>query len=225
MSSEAQRFIAFVLAMGALLTSLIILVPRIFRSAGPVENEVALKLKEAEREGVTLQLSTNQAKVVATKARYDRISVHRDAKEPNKTRAVATLDFTGLLGKTEVSSLGFEEVAFVFKDGAWVVASGLAPRLVRILETLESSRQATEITTLFGPDGGVDPANILTQPGIKNRRYEVLAWYIRSEREDVLVTEKARLTGDLPDRPVDELVDRSLTLRPRGDNYEVSADL
>jgi hypothetical protein len=54
---------------------------------------------------------------------------------------------------------------------------------------------------------------------LPDREYKVLGWYLRSEREGTLVTERYRIRGNLPDRPVREEGDRRLQLTPRGEKF------
>src|SRR5947207_425966 len=54
---------------------------------------------------------------------------------------------------------------------------------------------------------------------MRDRRYQILRWTIRSEREEAQVNEEYRLTGSLADRPVDEKGMSQLRLVPRGDKY------
>lgn len=79
------------------------------------------------------------------------------------------------------------------------------PRLVTILDALERRRAALDRGEVQ-PDGGVG------WPGLSHRVYSSLAWFIRSEREDVLVSEDYQVQGQLPDRPLDEKATRRLSL-------------
>jgi hypothetical protein len=52
---------------------------------------------------------------------------------------------------------------------------------------------------------------------LTERRYRSTAWYIRSEREEVTVTEDYRLQGTTPERPVDDKASVRLMLAPSAD--------
>lgn len=194
----------------------------LFGGAANPDTTLLTLLKVAEHDGLRLVLP-GAGELVSTQARYARVSVHV---EPSRqtARAVGTLDFTGKLGKTKVSSLGLEQVLFVHEQGRWSPPRGLAPQLAQVVELLERRRLALEaadapgLRALYGPLQ--EPASqaeleqqLATLQRMRGRRYEALAWYIRSERDRVQVTESYRLQGTLPERPVDERGERALWLR------------
>jgi hypothetical protein len=76
---------------------------------------------------------------------------------------------------------------------------------------------------LQGSDAGVLPT-VPTEAelwAMGERRFEIQAWYLRFERNEVRVTEEYHLVGTLPDRPVDEVGVSSLRLFP-SENGEYS---
>ncbi|MEN9796619.1 MAG: hypothetical protein RL653_315 [Pseudomonadota bacterium] len=196
---------------------------KLLGAAGGPELELLSALKDTEREGLSVPLSPGGPPVVSVRHHYDRVTVQVDA-PARRAEAVATLDFEGRWGTARVGSLGLERVPFQFVDGHWAPAAGLAPRLSAILGALEARRQALErgdraaLAELSGGHvtGSPELEALLALRGL---RLEVKAWLLRSEREEVLVTEEVRVHGTLPDRPVDELQTRRLYLTPRGDGF------
>jgi hypothetical protein len=146
--------------------------------------------------------------------------------EPGGKRAevVATLDFTGSLGDIEVSSLGVEQVPFVYRDGDWVPERGGAPRLAAVVAALDARRRALDagdtqaLARLWAPaavdggSGGVGEPDLETLLALKKRRYRAEAWFLRLEREEALATEHWHLEGDLPSRPVVQRGEHRLNL-------------
>src|SRR5262249_25970702 len=138
-------------------------------------------------------------------------------------------DFTGALGAIEVSSLGLERTAFQRMPGGWRPVDSLAPRLSAIVAALEARRQ-----TLQAADSG-RLAHLLASPervqepsrdpffqrlaALQRRRYHVLAWYIRSERDRAEVTEDYHLVGMLSAEPVEEKGARRLALQRIGSQF------
>jgi len=186
------------------------------------EGEILSRLKSTERSGLSLPIPGARAPLVSRTHRYDRISVQVDYQKGTAT-AVATLDFTGALGETEVSSLGLEKVSFRYRDGDWEPEGSLAPLLVQAVSRLEARRLALEtgsagrLAALFGGEGGLPKEPALSRAlSMTTRTYRVKAWYLRSEREGISASEAYRLQGDAPDRPVDEEGLRSLSLIRRG---------
>jgi hypothetical protein len=148
--------------------------------------------------------------------------------------ASATLDFSGRLGRTEVSSLGVEQVPFVLRGREWVPEGLAAPRLAAVVGALEARRRALEagdrktLMALRGPgeagDGGGE-AEVERVLALQRRRYEARAWYLRLERDEAVVTEEWRLEGVLPSRPVDEKGQRRLSLIRSGEEFLFSPGL
>ncbi len=215
--SERYKVLGFFAVTVAVGLVLAVLGPRFFSFAGGPEGELITELKRVERIGLTSPVGT-LGLLEGLELQYQRLSVSVD---PKGDRAVVTctLDFTGTFRRaTKVSSLGLERIAFVRRGGAWEPERGYAPRLTAVVLALEQRRVALQGGEFDVPaDGGA--AELATLKAMTRRGYTADAWYIRSEREDVTVSEDYRLEGALPDRPVDERGTRRLTLTegPRGD--------
>lgn len=207
MNRELTRFLGFLAAFAALALIIAVFGSRFLGSAGGPDGAIITHLKKLERSGVEHELPW--ARLLGPKLQFERISVVLDADAQGAT-VTSTLDFTGELQRpgllsTKVSSLGLESARYQLVDGDWLPQGTDFPRLLRILEALERRRVALERAEVQ-PDGGVP------YPGVSKRTYQGLAWYIRSEREDVLVSEDFRFQGTAPDRPVDEKATRRLSL-------------
>jgi hypothetical protein len=223
---EAGKSIGIAVSLLCVGAVVAVLGPRFFRLSGDAEAEVITALKATERDGLQLTVPGVPTPLVSQQVRFDRISVSMNFEEGTAT-AVATLDFRGKLGGVEVSSLGLERVRFRYKDHDWVPeAGGMAPTLTRIVRALEARRQAIDagdvgrLRALWAGEQGQEllPADreLRAVLQLAPREYRVRAWYIRSERDEVLVAEDFRLTGHLPDKPIDEVGTRRLSLKPRG---------
>ena len=213
-----------------------ILATRLFVFAGGPEVEIISCLKTAEKDGVTLAVPGTPRMLASHQLHFDRIVVNVHADQKTAT-AIATLDFRGALsapggsspvGATAVSSLGLEKIDLILgKGGAWSPVSGdSAPTLTAALGLLERRRQVLEtgdaslLSTLVD---GTAARNLTADPrllellALKDRHYQVDAYYLRADRDEVLVTAEDHLTGNLPDRPVDSKTSRRLKLgRPAG---------
>lgn len=208
MNREVSRFLGFLAATGAVGLIIAVLGSRFLGAASGPDGAIITHLKKLERDGTAQQLACGQ--LLGPKLQFERISVALDADGEGAT-VTSTLDFTGELRRTagvptRVSSLGLERARYRLKDGEWVAESTDFPRLVTIVEALERRRSALERGEVQ-PDGGVP------WPGLSHRVYSSLAWFIRSEREDVQVSEDYQVQGWRPDRPVDEKATRRLSLR------------
>ncbi len=203
--------------------------PRLWTFAAGPETEIVTALKRAEREDVRLSVPGAEAELVARKVRFDRMQIHL---QPDGRAVVnATLDFEGRFGQVEVSSLGLERVPFRPSGFSWEPEGELFPRLAAVVTALEKRRAAIErgdrdslAQLVEAMDGGAD-AELESVLAVRDRRYRVDAWYLRSEREEVLVTEEYRLTGFTKDRPVDEKGSRRLRLVPSGAQFIFSEGL
>jgi hypothetical protein len=199
-------------------------------AAGP-EAEVVTTLKEAEYDGVSLDVPGAGAKLVSKKLQYARISVSVSP-DGQRAEAFATLDFEGALGPTTVSTAGVEVVPFTRQSGRWRPESSVAPRLVAMVAALESRRRALDegrpeaLSRLAGPgtDGGAGGTWAQVAP-LRRRKVTAQAWYARLERDEVTVTEHYRVEGDLPARPVDTRGERPLLLVREGDQFLFSPGL
>jgi hypothetical protein len=220
---EEFRLLGFLLAVALVGGLLWQFGGKLLGAAGGPELEILSALKDSEKDGLALQPASGRAAVTSVRHHYDRVTVQLDV-PARRAEAVATLDFEGQWGNARVGSLGLERVPFQFVDGHWAPAAGLAPRLSAILGALEARRQALERgdrTALAELSGGhvTGSPELEALLALRGLRLEVKAWLLRSEREEVLVTEEVRVHGTLPDRPVDELQTRRLYLTPRGDGF------
>lgn len=234
---------------GALIAALAIVAvgvvaPRMLGFAAGPEAEIITQVKSREREGLKLSLPGLSTPLTAKEAFFDRITVRA---EPGGQRAeaLATLDFTGTLGDTDISSLGVEQIPFVLRDGSWVPEGQLAPRLAAVVRALEARRRAldagdaaalAQLTASPEADAGAEERDAggsvgVGQPemetllALKRRRYRAEAWFIRLERDEASVTEHWHLEGDLPSRPVDQQGESRLSLVRRGEEFLFSSPL
>lgn len=227
MSSAAhwsQRAGGVIAALALAMTGAV-LVPRFFGKASGPEPEIVTALKEFEAEGLTLPIDGSRAELRASSLHYARITVTLGPGAA-EAEALATLDFDGRLGATEVSALSVERIPFAERDADWRPVATAAPALHAVVTALEARRRALEAGDLealarLGPRGG----EVKSTPGIAAllalaaRRYRAEAWFIRIEQDGAVVKERYRLQGDLPDRPVDERGERQFSLFKRGNEY------
>lgn len=216
----------------ALALVLAVLGPRFLGAAAGPEAAIITALKRTEREGLELALPQVGVPLTSTKHHFARITVRV---EPGAERAEAwaTLDFTGRLGPTEVSSLGVERVPFVRRQGEWVPEGLAAPRLAAVVGALEARRRALEtgdrgaLRALVeaGEDGGAAEAPVEEILALRKRRYQAEAWYIRLERDEAVASEHWKLEGELPSRPVAERGQRQHRLVRSGEQFLFSPSL
>ncbi|SEU35446.1 hypothetical protein [Stigmatella erecta] len=229
-SEEWSRLGGGLIVVLALGTVLAVMAPRVLGLAAGPEVEIITALKRTEADGLSVMLPGVSTPLTGRTHRFARITVRL---EPGGQRAeaLATLDFNGKLGKTEISSLGVERVPFVQKDGVWAPEGSAAPRLAAVVAALEFRRRALEagdtsaLNRLVGRDAGVEGTQLDAVLALGRRRYQSQAWYIRMERDEAVVTERWRLEGVLPSRPVDEQGERSLSLLRDGDEFFFSPTL
>jgi len=207
--SQAQRFLGFLAATVALVVAVAVLGPRLLGVAAGPEVELVTRLKAFERTGLELPVGA-LGTLHGANVNFQRLSVTLDADGQGAT-VTSTLDLTGNFergptSRTTVSSLGLERARYRFRDGAWEPETSDAPRLLAILSALETRRRALEGDAV-PPDAGAESLE-----GMTRRVYTSEAWFIRSERGDVLVSEDYRLEGQRPERPVDEKGTRRLSL-------------
>ena len=239
-SEDWSRLGGILIAVIAFLM-LAVLGPRLLGKAAGPEAEIIAALKGLEKQGFSISLPGAAAPLVSRDVHYERISVRV---EPGAQRAevLGTLDFTGTLGDTNVSSLGAEQVPFILRDGDWKPEQSAAPRLAAVVGALEARRRALEqgnaaaLAPLWdlgaedGGDGGggsvgVGEPELETVLALKQRRYRAEAWFLRLERDEAVVTEHWHLQGDLPSRPVDQQGERRLNLLRRGEEFLFSSAL
>lgn len=212
MKGEWLRAFGFFFVMAFLGILAYATLPRLLGAASGPEGELLTLIKSQEADGLSLEVPGAQAPLRSTVAHFDRITITASA-DGRSAEAVATLDFTGGLGATKVSSLGFEKLRFVKGDSGWEIVGSYAPRLVRIVTALDGRRRALDRGERMGADDGGTSAELAAWIGYTGRQYDSKAWYIRSERDEVLVTEDAIMKAKSPDRPIHEPVTRRLILR------------
>ncbi len=207
--TQVQRFLGFVAATAALGLTLAVLGPRLLGSAGGPGAEIVTQLKVLERRGFSHPFDGG-AMLHATSMQFERMSVQVD-EVGTGARVSATLDFTGNLERlgepfrTQVSSLGLEQLTLRLIDGDWVSAEGEAPRLFGLLAALEARRRLLE----------------KGDAGAMRRVYRADAWYIRSERDEVLVSEDWRVIDERGERAIDQRGTTRLTVVVADGGYEI----
>lgn len=206
MKGDVFRLFGLMALVAVVGSGVVLLGPKCLSAAAGPEGGLVAMLKEAEGKGFTVP---GPLPLKIDKASFDRLSVRLPA--PGVAVVDATLDCEGHAGATQVSSLGVEQVAFEVRDGDWVAPS-LAPRLGQVVEALELRRQTLERDGL--PDGGDWPGSAL-----ERRRLSAQAWFIRLERKGAEVTERYRLQGDTPERPVDLVAEKRLSLERRDSGF------
>jgi hypothetical protein len=203
--TEVARFYGFLAATAAVGAVAWVFGSRLLGAISGPENELITWVKKREQ---TLQ---GFDPLEATKVGYQRLSVSV-ADDGDHATVSGTLDFRGTLGSTEVSSLGFERLRFVRQDGAWVAVDGPAPRLGAIVRALGRRSHALAAGDIPVADG-LDADEAEKYRRLTRRTFKAKAWFIRSERERVDVSEDYRLSGLLPERPVEEHATRRLVLQ------------
>ena len=207
MKDEGQKLLGFVLAVVVVGLVFTVFGSRLLGAAAGPENELITLLKRQEQPGETFDAAGT---LKGQRVNYQRLSVIV-APDQQSATVSGTLDFTGTKDNVAISSLGFERVRFVKKDDVWKPVDGPAPRLNAILRALERRRRALQAGDIPQAEG-LDVQEADRYRRIEQRQFTVDAWYIRSEKEGVEVSEDYHLVGRLPDRPVDEKATRRLSL-------------
>jgi hypothetical protein len=231
-SVESRKALLFLVATAAVVGLVALFGVRLLGLAAGPESEITSLLKGTESGSLTLALGPPGKQLVSTRHHFDRIVVESDARA-GTAEAVATLDFEGRLGGTKVSSLGLETLQFALGDGGWKAREGFAPRLVQIARALEARRQALEAGDLdtLAKLSGRTVEQVRADPelshllAVEHRRYDVAAWYVRSERGEVVISEDYRLEGGSAEQPVDEKGSRRLRLNQTGREFMFGAGL
>lgn len=222
-SQQGFRFAGMAVLGALVLGAVAALFPKLGGLANP-ETELITQLKRTERDGLTLPLGPGLPALVSSRHHFDRITVSLQLSS-RAAHAVSTLDLDGKVGETEVSSLGLERTDFKEADGKWAPSDTYAPLLRDALALLERRRRALEqdapeplaaLVTQGSRAAALEDPRLRTLLSVGHRRYQARAWYLRTERDRVRVTEEYRLEGDTPDRPVDEEGRRSLVLVREG---------
>lgn len=225
-SQSAALGVSLAVLLGGV--ALAVLGPRLLHAAAGPDAEAIAYLKATEKPGLSLEIAGADAPLVSAQHRYDRFAASLDPSgEP--LFLGATLDFKGRLGRIAVGGFTAERLVFV-RDGAdWVPRDNEAPLLVGVVTALEQRRRALEafdraaLEQLRAKESGPAPVGdgreLDLMAALRNRTYAVSAWYIRAEGDEAVVTEDYRLTGDLPDQPLDRKASRRLTLRRDGREF------
>lgn len=205
-----------------------IVLPRCLGSANGADVELAAALKATEPEGLHVTIPGSSTTLISARHSFSRVTLPLND-GARQGHLVATLDFTGQWGRVKVASLGREDVALRKEDGRWVPTDGWAPRLARAIGLLERRRAALEhgdanALKALAPNA-FQEAEVQVLWALRDRTYRVEAWYLRFERDEVLVSETYRLTGLSPDRPIDEHGTRRLRLVSQGDEFSFSPPL
>ncbi len=195
---------AVLLGLAGLAGAVWALLPRMLGAAGGPEPELIAALRAAELARAPVPVPEGPAFEPRT-LRFDRFSVTVDG---DRAAVVATLDAAGTSGGVEVSSLGRERVRFLRRGRQWEPDGPLAPALAGALALLWqragllSGSSAEALGALVAPaDRGRSLADVRIDSVLRlaGHRWEPRAWYLRSEREEVLVTEEAILTSTTRD--------------------------
>jgi len=176
------------------------LLPRMLGAAGGPEPELISAFRTAELARAPIPVQGGPP-FEPRGLHFDRFSITVDG---DHASAVATLDASGSCGGVEVSSLGRERVGFRRHGGRWEPEGPIAPALAQALSVLWQRSRLLSGSAAASLEGLVLPADreravgdaridsVLRLPG---HRWEPRAWYLRSERGEVLVTEEANLTS------------------------------
>jgi len=197
---RGARAIGVVLGLCLVVGVVWVLLPRMLGAAGGPEPELIAAFRAAELARAPIRVPGGPA-FEPRRLRFDRFSITVDG---DRASAVATLDASGSCGGVEVSSLGRERVGFRRQGGRWQPDGPLAPALAGALSALLQRAQllsgsaAERLGAIVLPvdrDRAVSDARIDSVLRLPGHRWEPRAWYLRSERGEVLVTEEANLTS------------------------------
>lgn len=224
-----MRFAGLLLVSGAIALCAGVLVTRVFKLSANPEPELIGILAATEKDGLSEPVPGTSPgtswMLVSQKHHFDRATVQMSEDGLHAT-AIATLDFTGKVGDIPVSSLGLERVRFQRTSEGWKLDGPPAPVLGAVVRALELRREALlhkdvkALAALLLDARGKIPLEqergLTEMLAMRDLQLDIKGWFIRSERDAVLVTEEYRLQGDTPDRPVDEEGRRRLVLIREG---------
>lgn len=197
---RGTRAVAVLLGLALLGGAVWALLPRMLGAAGGPEPELVSALRTAELARAPIVVP-GAAPLRPRSLHFDRFSVTVDG---DRAMVVSTLDAAGASGDVDVSSLGRERVRFVRRGGRWEPEGPLAPALAGALEALwrRSALLSGSSLDALGPlvavpdrERSLADARLEQVLRIPAHRWEPRAWYLRSERGEVLVTEEAMLTS------------------------------
>jgi hypothetical protein len=229
-SAQGRKALLFFVGLAALAAVGAGAAKRLLRFAAGPEAEILTALKQTEGASLRLDVEGAPEPLVSSRHAFDRVVVDVDP-DGEAARVAATLDFEGRLGSTTVSSLGLERIRWRRADGEWIAPDGLAPLLSRVVGALERRRRALEggdsaaLAALLDGGGSAAEPDLQRVREVSAREYRAVAWYIRTERDEVLVTEEYRLLGQRGDRAVDESGARQLVLHERRGQFLFSGGL
>jgi len=197
---RGTRAVAVLLGLAVLAGAVWALLPRLLGAAGGPEPELVSALRAAELSRAPIAVP-GAPPFEPRSLRFDRFSATVDA---DRASVVATLDAAGVSGGVQVSSLGREKVHFVRRGGRWTPDGPLAPALAGALGALwrRAALLSGSSPDALGPmvvaadrERSLSDARLEPVLRLPDHRWEPRAWYLRSERGEVLVTEEAFLAS------------------------------
>ena len=197
---RGTRAVLVLLGLALLAGAAWALLPRLLGAAGGPEPELVAALTGAELSRAAIPVA-GAPSFQPQALHFDRFAVSVDG---DRAAVVATLDASGTTGAVRVSSLGRERIRFVRRDGRWEPEGALAPALSEALAALWrraellSGGSPEALATLLAPadrERSLADARLLPILRLPGHRWEPRAWFLRSERGEVLVTEEANLTS------------------------------
>jgi len=217
---EARRPVVFGLLVAAVaIGALAYVIPRALDAAAGPESDILVAVKAFERKGIELKFSFGV--FTAQQLQYSRISVQLDGADQATVRS--TLDLNGKLSRpdgtvTLVSSLGIETVTVKKASGGWEPVSP-CPTIEAALRALEARRRAIESGEVGAVTAAPPDAELSQWLRLKDRHLRATAWYLRNERDGLLVSEDFSLSGDSPDKPLVVTGTKRLTLKAKGAEF------
>jgi hypothetical protein len=198
LTSHPAKWVSLAIAAAALAVGGLLVAYRLIGVAAGPEAELIALLRQTERDGLRLSIPGTNAPLVSRSHHFDRFSV-RLGPNGDTAEVACTLDFTGKLDATEVSSVGLERAAFEYRDGRWWPVSGIAPRLTEVLSALELRRQSVEKRS--------------------EGEYQAAAWFIRLEREQAIATEDYLMPGKPAEAVTERRGTRRFVLQRQGNKF------
>jgi hypothetical protein len=203
-TSHPAKWVSLAIAAAAIAIGGLLLAYRLIGVAAGPEAELIALLRQTERDGLRLSIPGTNAPLVSRSHHFDRFSV-RLGPNGDTAEVACTLDFSGKLDATEVSSVGLERATFEYRGGRWQPVAGLAPRLTEVLSALESRRQAVEQKSAGG--------------------YQAAAWFIRLEREQAIATEDYLMPGKPAEAVAERRGTRRFVLQRHGNKFLFSESI
>jgi len=197
---RGTRAVVVLLGLALLAGGVWAILPRLLGAAGGPEPELVATLRSAELSRAAMPVA-GAPPFEPRSLRFDRFAVSLDG---DRASVVATLDASGTSGGVQVSSLGRERIRFVRRGGRWELDGALAPSLSQALAALWrraellSGTSPEALAPLVAPadrERSLGDARLLPVLRLPGHRWEPRAWFLRSERGEVLVTEEANLTS------------------------------